>query len=329
MIFALDLLATLRLETFICYPVCYQMVGWGPVVRPGAQSQGPCRLVPAGAGALHQLAHEAAEAGRVFVPSSLRHRLSQGPRGRRHATRKGHSACEGVHDLGPSGAEPLRARRVAVPRGCQGRGGSGAPRGRSPAEIVPPSDFPAGDSRMRVLRRGRRTAGGQRGTGGGASGPRETGPSAADERARVRSARPEERGPGRPLVRPDRSALRNGRYGPRDEADETHGALKGARPSGWMRSPTPGNPDASSVPHPHERWWSAVRLLTSVPDPFPTIGTGTAALQLRSLSPPAPRDRTSTSASGPAPSWEHRSRLSPPHEDDLGLQEDAQPSGQA
>jgi len=56
-----------------------------------------------------------------------------------------------------------------------------------------------------------------------------------------------------------------------------------------------------------------VRLLTSVPDPFPTIGTGPAALQLRSLSPPAPRDRTSTSASGPAPSWEHRSRLSPPH----------------
>src|SRR5437660_944755 len=107
------------------------MVGWGPVVRPGEESQGPCRLVPAGAGALHQL---------------------------------------------------------------------------------------------------------------------------ADERARVRSARPEERGPGRPLVRPDRSALRNGRYGPRDEADETHGALKGARPSGWMRSPTPGNPDASSVPHPHERW---------------------------------------------------------------------------
>src|SRR5439155_885521 len=52
-------------------------------------------------------------------------------------------------------------------------------------------------------------------------------------------------------------------------------------------------------------------------------------LQLRSLSPPAPRDRTSTSASGPAPSWEHRSRLSPPHEDDLGLQGDAQPPGRA
>src|SRR6266550_4286729 len=230
------------------------MVGWGPVVRSGEESQGPCRLVPAGAGALHQLAHETTEAGRIFVSSSLRHRLPESPRGRGHAPRKGHSAREGVHDLGPPGAEPLRARRVAVPRGREGRGGSGAPRGGSPPEIVPPSDLPAGDPRMRILRRGRRAAGAEGGTGGGASRPGETGPSAADERARVRSAGSEERGPGRHLVRPDHPALWNGRYGPRDEADEAHGALKGARPSGWMRSPTPGDPDASSVPHPRERW---------------------------------------------------------------------------
>src|SRR2546430_1071633 len=112
------------------------MVGWGPVVRSGEESQGPCRLVPAGAGALHQCAHEAAEARRIFVSSSLRHRLSEGPRGRGHAPRKGHSAREGLHDLGPSGAEPLRARRVAVPAGGVPRPAAGRP-GRSSAPPPP------------------------------------------------------------------------------------------------------------------------------------------------------------------------------------------------
>jgi len=50
-----------------------------------------------------------------------------------------------------------------------------------------------------------------------------------------------------------------------------------------------------------------VRLLTSVPDPFPTIGTGTAALQLRSVaSSPAGQNlnvgiRTSAKLGAPLP----------------------------
>src|SRR5437879_874645 len=82
---------------------------------------------------------------------------------------------------------------------------------------------------------------------------------------------------------------------------------------GRVRSSAPRGrrpPEAVSAPHPLERT-ARMRLRAS--------GAGAAALQRRSRWPPAPRDRASTSASGPAPDWEHRLRLSPPHEDDVGL----------
>ncbi len=58
------------------------------------------------------------------------------------------------------------------------------------------------------------------------AGPRQAGPPAADERARLWGARPQERGSGRDPVRPDHPTVRDGGPRPRDEADEAHGAVR-------------------------------------------------------------------------------------------------------
>src|SRR5216684_976145 len=152
MIFALDLLATFRLETFICYPICYQSGGWGRVVRSGTEFEGSCRVLSSGTGAIDQFAHEAAETGWVFLPSAVRHRIPESARGRGYAPRERHPALQGLLNLDTPRTQPVRTRRLPMPGGDERRIGSDAPRHRSPSEAVSASHLPAGDSRMRLPR---------------------------------------------------------------------------------------------------------------------------------------------------------------------------------
>src|SRR5207249_2371828 len=132
----------------------------------------------------------------------------------------------GLHDLRTPRTELVRDCRIPLPGGDEGRGRPSAPRDRRAAEVVPTADFPPGGPRMRVLRRHRGAAGPTRGARRGSAGPRQVGAPATDERARLWRAGPEERGPRRDPVRPDRPAVRDGGPRPRDEADEAHGAVK-------------------------------------------------------------------------------------------------------
>src|SRR6266571_456208 len=190
------LLAQVPVESLICYHLCYQVRGW-PRVRSAAESEGPRDHVREEGRSIHQRAHGPIEEGRLQVPSPVRHRLSEGPRGRRSPEGEGDSAGEGVHRKRASRTHTLRGRGSGVPPGGHGRARPGAARHRGPPQALPPADLLPRAEGGRVRTHAGGGLGDEGGEGGGAPGlPKDRG-SAADERARLLCRGSEKRIPGR------------------------------------------------------------------------------------------------------------------------------------
>src|SRR2546426_353398 len=219
-------------------------------VCPWEEPQGPRGRVPSRAGAVDQRPDEAVEAGRLQLPSVVRHGIPEGTRRRRDPPRERHPAFEGLQHLRASGPEPVRTRRGPLSGGDGGRVGSSAPRGRRPPEAVSAPHLLERTARMRIRGGGRRAARPARGTRRGPPGPGQARSAAANERARVRDPRAAQRNPGRDSVRPDRQAVRDGGARPGDETDEAHGAVKGSWAMGVDAQPRRGVPGPLPRPRP-------------------------------------------------------------------------------